>query len=459
MVKAAVRPDRAAYRLRVTGLVQGVGFRPFIHRLALRHDLGGWVRNATGDVQIAIEGPPAELDEFVAELRLEAPTLARIETVAVAAGPVEGRRQFSILASAAEADRRQPVSPDVATCPACEAELFNPSNRRFHYPFITCTDCGPRYTVIQAMPYDRERTSMAAFRQCPACLAEYHDPRNRRYHSETNSCPSCGPRLTFASRAPGTTDTPAALAGAARLLIGGRILAVRGLGGFHLAADATNPQSVAWLRRRKHREAKPLAVMVRTLAEVHSLAQVSETEASLLQSPERPIVLLQVRPDSGLAPGIAPGLTQVGVMLAYTPLHHLLLDLVRRPLVMTSGNASDEPIATGNVEALTRLEAIADGFLLHNREIVARYDDSVLRVVGEHLVFLRRARGYAPLPLPLSVPSPRPLLAVGPHLKNTLTLVQGGTAYVSQHVGDLESPGDPGPLPGHPRRASPPLPD
>lgn len=440
MVTASLEPGRAAYRLRVTGLVQGVGFRPFVHRLALRHHLGGWVRNATGDVQIAVEGPPAALDEFVAELRLEAPPLARIEALALEPAEVEGLERFAILASARETDRRQPVSPDVGICSACEAELFDPANRRFQFPFMTCTDCGPRYTVIEAMPYDRERTSMSMFRQCPACLAEYDDPGDRRYHSETNSCPACGPRLCFTAASPGITNTSAALAGAVRLLTRGGILALRGLGGFHLAVDATNAGAIAKLRSRKQRDAKPLAIMVRTLDDVLPLAWVGDAESALLTSPERPIVLLTARPDSGLDPGVAPGLSQVGIMLAYTPLHHLLLDLAKRPLVMTSGNLTDEPIATANVEALARLASIADGFLLHDREIVARYDDSVLRVVCEQPVFLRRARGYAPLPLALPVASPRPLLAVGPHLKNTFTLVHGATAYVSQHVGDLESP-------------------
>ena len=440
MVTTVLEPERAACRLRVTGLVQGVGFRPFVHRLALRHHLGGWVRNATGDVQIAVEGLPAALEEFVTELRVEAPPLARIQALAREPGEVLGLEDFSILPSMQESDRRQPVSPDVGICSACESELFDPANRRFRYPFITCTDCGPRYTVIESMPYDRERTSMAAFRQCPACLAEYHDPADRRYHSETNSCPECGPRLCFSAGSPGITDSAAALAGAAGVLADGGILAVRGLGGFHLAVDAGNAGAVARLRTRKDRDAKPLAVMVRTLENARRLATIGAVEAELLTSPERPIVLLPALPGNGLAPGVAPGLSQVGIMLAYTPLHHLLLDLAGRPLVMTSGNRSDEPIATGNREALTRLEAIADGFLLHDRDIVARYDDSVVRVARHAPMFLRRARGYAPLPLPLPVPSPRPLLAVGPHLKNTLTLVHGGTAYVSQHVGDLDSP-------------------
>ncbi len=431
---------RAARRLRVSGLVQGVGFRPFVHRLALRHRLGGWVRNASGDVQIAIEGDPAELDAFVAELRSEAPPLARIEAVALESGAPEGLERFTILKSAHEPDRRQPVSPDVALCAACAAELFDPANRRYRYPFITCTDCGPRFTVIEGLPYDRERTSMAAFRQCPECLSEYEAPGDRRYHSETNSCPACGPGLSFGSlRTRWTAKPKEALRLAAELLRRGGILAVRGLGGFHLAVDATDSEAVARLRARKQRNAKPLAVMVRTLEEAMALAWVNDAEAALLTSPERPIVLLAGRPDAGLAPGVAPGLTQTGIMLSYTPLHHLLLDLVRRPLVMTSGNLSEEPIATGNQEALERLASVADGFLVHDREILARYDDSVLRVVKDRPVFLRRARGYAPMPLALPVASPKPLVAVGPHLKNTFTLVHGATAYVSQHIGDLET--------------------
>ncbi len=441
MTATAATASRAAFRVHVTGLVQGVGFRPFVHRLALRHELGGWVRNASGEVEIAVEGRPASVEEFVAALRTEAPPLARIEALTRESVAPRGRKRFAILASDTTAGLRQPVSPDVGLCAACELELFDPANRRYRYPFITCTDCGPRFTVIRAMPYDRERTSMAAFTQCPACLAEYHEPGNRRYHSETNSCPHCGPRIWFSAKgAPWSRSAEPSLRRAAALLLSGGVLAVRGLGGFHLAVDATAPAAVERLRRRKHRDAKPLAVMVRTLADARCLAHLTPAEATLLVSPERPVVLVTRRPDSGLADRVAPGLGTIGVMLAYTPLHHLLLDAVDRPLVMTSGNRSDEPIATGNDEALERLATIADGFLLHDREIVARYDDSVARVVLERPFFLRRARGYAPLALPLPVPSPVPLLATGAHLKNTFTLAHGRNAYVSQHIGDLESP-------------------
>jgi hydrogenase maturation protein HypF len=431
---------RTGCRVSVSGMVQGVGFRPFVYRLATRHRLGGWVRNTAGDVQILVEGDSRELDAFVCELRQEAPPLARIEAITLARNPVEGHVAFAIVASAEEFRGRLQVSPDAAICPACEAELFDPANRRYRHPFITCTDCGPRFTVIESMPYDRDRTSMRAFRQCPECQAEYHDPADRRYHSETNCCPACGPRLWFEqSGADGRMGSVAGLRRAAALVRRGGILALRGLGGFHLAVDATCEPAVGRLRERKHREAKPLAVMVRTLEQARALAQLSPAEEELLGSSARPIVVAALYSGHPLAASVSPGLGQVGLMLAYTPLHHLLLDLARRPLVMTSGNRSEEPIATTNAEARERLGGIADGFLLHDREIVARYDDSVARVVGEVPVFLRRARGYAPAPLTLPVPAPVPLVAVGPHLKNTFTLAQGSTAYVSQHIGDLES--------------------
>jgi hydrogenase maturation protein HypF len=424
-----------ALRLHVAGVVQGVGFRPFVHRLALRHGLAGWVLNAAGDVQIEVEGAPTELSEFVRELRTEAPPLARIERLDTAACAPAGLDTFTIRESRDEPGRRQPVSPDVALCAACERELFNLANRRYRYPFITCTDCGPRFTVIEAMPYDRERTSMRAFGQCPECLREYRSPSDRRFHSETNSCAACGPRLWLEP----ADQAPDHIRSAARLLAAGAIVAIRGLGGFHLAVDATNEGAVERLRARKQREAKPLAVMVRTLDQARALALVSSTEAALLRSPERPIVLLQRRAEAPLARAVSPGLDTVGVMLAYTPLHHLLLDVVKRPLVMTSGNRSEEPIATDNADARHRLTGIADAFLLHDREIVSRYDDSVVRMAGDVPVFLRRARGYAPLPVDLPFASPRPLVALGPHLKNTFTLVHDARAYVSQHIGDLEN--------------------
>lgn len=442
-VSGEVATARGALDLRVRGVVQGVGFRPFVHRLAARHGLTGWVRNTSAEVEVWVEGSEVALDAFTRALEAEAPPLARIEHVERTSENPRGLGRFEIVESRPEPGQRQPVAPDVALCAACEQELFNPGNRRYRYPFITCTDCGPRFTVIEGMPYDRARTTMSVFTQCPACQAEYDEPGDRRHHSQTNSCAACGPRVWFESPGGASRSGEEAIAGAASALVAGRIVAIRGLGGFHLAVDATDDAAVQWLRQRKHREAKPFAVMVRTLVEARALAQISDPEAALLESRERPIVLVtpHARSSLSLAPSVAPGLGVIGVMLAYTPLHHLLLDLVQRPLVMTSGNRSDEPIATRNDEARRRLEGIADAFLLHDREIAVRYDDSVLRVTGSDgaTVFLRRARGYAPLPLSLPIPTPQPLLAVGPHLKNTFTLAQGTDAYVSQHIGDLEN--------------------
>ena len=328
----------------------------------------------------------------------------------------------------------------MATCDACTTELFDPSDRRFRYPFITCTNCGPRYTVIEEMPYDRVRTAMRAFPQCPACRREYTDPTDRRFHSETNSCADCGPRV-WLSRGDGAPlgDGVDAIEGAARVLEAGDVLAIRGLGGYHLACDATSEFAVGRLRVRKARDEKPLAVMVFRLEDAARLCHVGPAEEEALTGAERPIVLLRSRGDSEIAAAVSPGLDTVGVMLAYTPLHSLLLARVGRPLVMTSGNLSELPICTANAEASRKLADVADAFLMHDRDIVSRYDDSVVRVVAGAPVFLRRARGYAPLPVPLPIGSPVPLLAVGPHLKNTFTLVAEDTAFVSQHIGDLEN--------------------
>jgi hydrogenase maturation protein HypF len=420
-------------------VVQGVGFRPFVHRLAIRHGVRGWVKNEAGAVHILAEGEEAALQEFVRGLRSDAPPLARIDDMEVGAAAFTGADAFQVVRSDLAPRGRLPVSPDVGLCEACAVELRDPSDRRFRYPFITCTDCGPRFTVIDAMPYDRERSTMSAFIQCPECLREYRDPADRRYHSQTNSCPACGPRVWLEAEGGVAHQGDMAIRAAGELLAAGRVVAVRGLGGFHLACDATDEQAVRRLRSRKHREAKPLAIMVSGLEEARALASVSDGEAALLESRERPIVLLERRAGAPLAHSLAPGLTSVGIMLAYTPLHLLLLEEVGRPLVMTSGNQSDEPIATGVEEARERLGGIADAFLLHDREIVARYDDSLVRASPRGTVFVRRARGYAPLPVPLPVSAPRPFLAVGPHLKNTLTLAQGDSAWISQHVGDLEN--------------------
>jgi hydrogenase maturation protein HypF len=426
-------PPRAARALAVTGVVQGVGFRPFVHRLALRLGLAGWVRNTAGAVEIHVEGDAAALDVFEVALVAEAPPLSRVERVTAGAAPVEGYERFSVLASADAHAARPAIPPDVALCAACARELREPGDRRFGYPFITCTDCGPRYTVVEALPYDRARTAMRAFTPCAACAAEYAEAGDRRFHSETNSCAACGPRVSLEGATP-----PSPIPAAATALLAGAIVAIRGMGGFHLAVDATSDPAVRRLRARKQREAKPFAVMVASLADAERLVTLDPASAELLASRERPIVLLPARPANGIAASVAPALGTLGVMLASTPLHLLLLDAVQRPLVMTSGNLTDEPIAAANDEARTRLGAIADHFLLHDREIVARCDDSVLRPAASGPVFLRRARGYAPLPLDLPVPAPVPLLAVGAQLKHTFALAQGDAAWLSPHQGDLD---------------------
>jgi hydrogenase maturation protein HypF len=432
---------RAARVIRVTGVVQGVGFRPFVHRLATALSLSGWVRNRAGDVEIVIAGAREALDVFLERLRREAPPLARIRGLDVApAAPVDART-FSIAPSDDRPEARQPVLPDAALCERCEGELFDPANRRYGYPFITCTDCGPRYSVIERLPYDRERTSMRTFTLCARCAAEYASPGDRRYHSETNSCAECGPSLWYerVSDAVVVTGAAYAIEAAAADLRAGRIVALRGLGGFHLAVDAMNEAAVARLRERKHREAKPLAIMVRTVDEARAVAHVAPAEAELLQGAERPIVLLRRAERGRIAQSVAPGMNTIGVMLAYTPLHHLLLAAVRRPLVMTSGNIGDDPIVAGVRSARSALAPIADALLLHDREIVHPIDDSVLRVAAGAPRFLRRARGYAPLPVELPIAAPTTVLAVGAHQKATFTLAAGRTAYVSQHVGDLDT--------------------
>ena len=442
MTQHAPSGSHVALGLSITGVVQGVGFRPFVYRLAEEQKLRGWVRNEAGEVRIEIEGQQERTEEFVTRLRSQAPPLARIDTLDIEDLEPKYPSAFEIVESTDSPALRSPVSPDVAMCHACEQELTDPTDRRYQYPFITCTDCGPRFTVIDAMPYDRERTTMSAFQQCPQCLEEYDSPSDRRYHSQSNSCPDCGPNawlVKSSGRASTTYRGHDAIEDAADKLRMGHIVAVRGLGGFHLAVDASNQTAVMELRKRKNREAKPLAVMVRTLEDARKIVVFDEAQEQLLSSPERPIVLLTPREGTKIASAVAPGLDKIGVMIAYTALHHLLLEFVGRPLVMTSGNMSEEPIATDNADAIKRLNAIADGFLLHDRDIIARYDDSVVRVVDSGPVFLRRARGYAPLPIRLPIPSPKPLVAVGPHLKNTFTLVHGETAYVSQHIGDLEN--------------------
>jgi hydrogenase maturation protein HypF len=444
-------PRRVGRVVEVTGIVQAVGFRPFVYRLARELHLDGRVRNAAGRVEIEVAGPEPAINRLVDRIRAEAPPRARVEHVAVRAlevgpdGMPDEGSGFAIDGSAAGAATERLFPPDIATCDDCLRELADPADRRFRYPFINCTNCGPRATIIEDLPYDRASTSMRAFPLCAACEREYHDPADRRFHAEPVACPACGPRLSYLGRMADGSVRPvaegeAALSAAIRDLEAGRIVAVKGLGGYHLAVDATNDEAVARLRDRKRRWAKPFAVMVRDLDVATRLAGIGRQEEALLVSPARPIVLLVSQADAALplAPSVTAGAPTVGVFLPYTPLHHLLLAGVDRPLVLTSGNLADEPLVIDDEEALTRLDGVADTFLRHDRVIRARYDDSVTRVAAGRESIVRRARGYAPDPLDLPVPVPAPLLAVGAELKHTFTLAAGTRAYIGPHTGDLE---------------------
>ncbi len=510
-----------ALRISITGVVQGVGFRPFVYNLARRLGVRGWVLNHSGGVDIEVEADPETLTAFLAGLRAEAPPLAHIASLEATPIPSNGYTTFEIRHSEAQAGRFVLISPDVATCPDCLRELFDPADRRYRYPFINCTNCGPRFTLITDIPYDRPNTTMRVFPLCDACRAEYENPADRRFHAQPNACPVCGPQLSLVIPQPSTVQLPASgfqqpassnqlpatsnqlpvssnqqpassnqppatshqppatsfqqpatslqlpatssqppassdeiLSWASELLLRGGILALKGLGGFQLACDATAAEAVRRLRERKRRPHKPFAVMVASLEEARLYCEILPEEAALLTSPQAPIVLLRRRTPDGavgrapVAPEVAPNQRTLGLMLPYTPLHHLLLRDVGRPLVMTSGNLSEEPIAKDNDEALERLAGIADAFLLHDRDIYARYDDSVVQVgrfanpksgsPTPKLQVVRRARGYAPFPIPLPFEVGQ-VFAAGPLLKNTFTLTRERYAFVSQHIGDLEN--------------------
>jgi len=410
-------------RLLVRGVVQGVGFRPFVHALAGREGLAGFVRNDGDGVVIEAEGAPESLDRFMHALVDEAPALARVDAVGVSRLAPEHARGFAIAASDGRGGAAL-VPPDVATCDACLSELHDPHDRRHRYPFITCTHCGPRFTIVRRVPYDRRNTAMAAFPLCADCRREYEDPADRRFHAEAIACPACGPRLSIP------------LAEAVGQLRDGAVLAVKGIGGWHLACDAADEEAVTRLRARKDREDKPFAVMA---AEPADLAEVDPAADALLRSPARPIVLLRRRAAAHVAPAVAPGTPWLGVMLPYTPLHHLLLADVERPLVMTSGNRSDEPIVVGDSEARERLARIADAFLGHDRPIHRRCEDSVLRAPRTGGFPIRRSRGFAPSGLALPIGAPRAVVAVGAELKSTFCVARGAEAYLSPHLGDLDS--------------------
>lgn len=424
----------------IVGVVQGVGFRPFVHALATRMNLSGFVTNRGGRVQVEVEGNGEALNRFEHELTASAPPLARIESIAACDVTPLGEHGFRIAPSVFDAHPSVYISPDVATCDACLAELNDRHNRRYRYPFINCTACGPRLTIITGSPYDRQRTTMAGFVMCARCRSEYEDPRDRRFHAEPIACADCGPRLTAVDR-DGRESDGDAIAAAVAVLAEGKIVAVKGLGGFHLACDATNDAAVGELRRRKHRDEKPFALMLADAAAVAALCELSAAERVLLESSARPIVLLRRRAgaEARIAHSVAPHAGWLGVMLPYTPLHHLLTAAVERtPLVMTSGNRSDEPIAVANDDARERLGDIADLFLAHDRGIHVRGEDSVVRQVGDAPVIIRRSRGYAPAPVRLPFECRSPILAVGGQLKNTFALGLGRNAFVSHHTGDLD---------------------
>jgi hydrogenase maturation protein HypF len=413
--------------VRIRGVVQGVGFRPFVHNLARRLGLAGYVLNSSAGVVAEVEGAPAALDAFLAGVRSEAPPLARIEEVLVSRIAPLGEREFLIRESQASEGDFVLVSPDVATCADCYRDFTDPANRRYGYAFTNCTNCGPRYTIIRDIPYDRPNTTMASFRMCPACQAEYDDPADRRFHAQPNACPRCGPQLS------------APIEEARRCLAEGAIVAIRGLGGFHLACDPRNDAAVSLLRRRKRRSDKPFALMARDLAAIEALCVVSDDDRRALLSPPRPIVILPRRADSGLPEALAPGNRTVGVMLPYTPVHHLLFSGAPYDLlVMTSGNLSEEPIVTSNQEALDRLRPLADWFLLHDRDIYMRADDSVVRVFEGRERTLRRSRGYVPRAIDLGMEVAE-ILACGAELKNTFCLSKGRYAVLSQHIGDMQN--------------------
>jgi hydrogenase maturation protein HypF len=444
-VSVPTHPARAARRrarVRVEGTVQGVGFRPYVYRLAGELALDGFVLNDAQGVLIEVEGGREPVAEFLARLAAEAPPLARVELVRAEDREPTAVPGFTIRESPRDGIPDAPVTPDSATCADCLSELLDPSDRRFRYPFTNCTNCGPRFTIVRGVPYDRPFTTMSGFRMCGRCQAEYDDPGDRRFHAQPNACPECGPSVTLLDvrgdpiPLGGARDAIAALAAELRA---GRIAALKGIGGFHLACRADDEEAVALLRARKHREDKPFAVMPADLETARTLVELDDAAEQCLLGPEAPIVLAPRRPEAPVAPSVAPGSPELGVMLPYSPLHHLLLADAGTTLVMTSGNVSDEPIAYGDEDARARLAGIADLFLLHDRPIQTRTDDSVVRVLGGRTTFLRRSRGYVPASTPLAGGTPRPVLGCGAELKSTFCLAKGERAWVGHHIGDLKN--------------------
>jgi hydrogenase maturation protein HypF len=426
-------------QIEVSGIVQGVGFRPYVYRLATARGLAGTICNTSAGVTIEVQGAADQVADFVERLPADAPPLARITDVRLREVPCNGEREFRIVHSQAGEAVRTLISPDVAICPDCLRELFDPADRRYRYPFINCTNCGPRFTIVRDIPYDRPSTSMAVFPMCPACQEEYDDPLNRRFHAQPNACWDCGPRVELLHRSGQKVEYRDPIAEAARALSAGSIVAVKGLGGFHLAADATNAAAVALLRERKRRVEKPFAVMVPDVEAADRICELNDAALKVLQSVSRPIVLLPKKHGSPVVEQVAPFNRFLGIFLPYTPVHYLIMRAGRfQALVMTSGNLREEPIAIDNHEALARLQELADCFLMHNRDILLRCDDSVVRVAHGATRQLRRSRGFVPVPVFLKDDQP-PVLAVGGELKNTICLTKGKHAFLSQHIGDLEN--------------------
>ena len=416
----------------VYGIVQGVGFRPFIYKLAKEYNLNGWVLNTSSSVEIDVEGEREDIEGFILDIKRKAPPLSQIEDIKIIDIKPNNYKDF-IIKESEENLGYQLISPDIATCKECVKELFNPSDRRYRYPFINCTNCGPRFTIIKDIPYDRKNTTMAKFKMCPECEKEYNDPTDRRFHAQPNACPVCGPKIWLEG-----IESNDPIKEAVRLLKGEAIIAIKGLGGFHLACDATNDKVVKRLRERKYRPNKPFAVMMKDIDTVRLYCELMKKEEEVMLSPQCPIVLLKLKDRRDISSLVAPNNNYLGVMLPYTPLHHILLREFPNPLVMTSGNLSEEPICQDNEEALKRLKGIADYFLLNNRDIYSRYDDSVAFVIDENVQLIRRARGYAPSPvkLPFKIKS---TLACGGELKSTFCLTKENYAFLSQHIGDLEN--------------------
>lgn len=426
-------------RLEVTGQVQGVGFRPFVYRRAQALGLAGFVSNTPTGARIEIEGTPEQLARFLRELSDHLPPLARIDGLQMTDVEAAGSGTFTIDESHAAGTVSAEVTVDTAICDDCLREMLDPANRRHRYPFINCTNCGPRYTIVTHVPYDRPNTTMAGFTMCPACRAEYDDPGNRRFHAQPIACPVCGPRLVLLDKAGRPIDGDP-IRRAAAMLAQGQILAIKGLGGFHLAADAASEQAVQRLRCLKARDQKPFALMLPCVAAAERICILDESSRLLLEDITRPIVISPQRPGHGIAPGVSPGLDTFGIMLPYAPHHYLLFAEGLGPLVMTSGNPADEPIIKDNDEAFTVLGPIADAFLMHDRPIYRRVDDSVLQARNGDLLMIRRARGFVPSSIPLGMETPRPILAVGGELKNTVALATGTRAILSEHLGDLKDP-------------------